>query len=152
MSSGNQESRGDEPMQEEEEEDDDFQLASDTVMDAEENDLEHVEYVLAEDQEGEVDESDTTEEYQTSSEGKQQADESDSDADSDEGSVKEQPPADGPLCKHYVRRCKLICPKCDEPAACRLCHEKEEGHALDRQAVREVICVICKLRQPVSKT
>ena len=40
---------------------------------------------------------------------------------------------EGSLCKHYKRRCKLVCTHCDKAWNCRLCHDDEVfDHQLDR--------------------
>ena len=55
-----------------------------------------------------------------------------------------------PGCKHYARRCMLVCATCDEAFWCRLCHDAihEASHTMDRFEVREVVCTQCSLRQP----
>jgi len=54
------------------------------------------------------------------------------------------------LCKHYIRRCKLVCLTCKEPSNCRLCHDDLSSHKLDRHAVEEVVCSKCDTKQKVS--
>ncbi|KAJ9466403.1 E3 ubiquitin-protein ligase MIEL1 [Diplonema papillatum] len=54
-------------------------------------------------------------------------------------------------CKHYVRKCKLVCPECDEAFACRLCHDEREDHSLDRFKVTKVRCMQCDSEQPASE-
>jgi len=61
-------------------------------------------------------------------------------------------------CKHYRRRCALVCPTCDEVFTCRLCHDEvkdtlaegKHAHQLDRAKVQEVVCLLCQTRQGVS--
>ncbi|CAK0772451.1 hypothetical protein CVIRNUC_003964 [Coccomyxa viridis] len=64
-------------------------------------------------------------------------------------------------CKHYRRRCKLVSPCCGEVFWCRHCHndvkaanewDSNKRHELDRTRVREVVCALCELRQPVGLT
>ena len=78
-------------------------------------------------------------------------------------------------CKHYRRKCKIIAPCCGMEAGCRLCHdertEDDTGspgagagagagagggvtgpHKLDRHAIKEMVCLLCNLRQPVRRS
>ena len=66
---------------------------------------------------------------------------------------------DNPGCEHYVTRCKLICPTCDNHYYCRFCHDLTENafdlppnkqHIIDRHAITEVLCTNCNTRQPAS--
>eukprot|EP01053_Blabericola_migrator_P009131 Blabericola_migrator_1__9130@NODE_4882_length_946_cov_178_401593_g3055_i0_p1_GENE_NODE_4882_length_946_cov_178_401593_g3055_i0NODE_4882_length_946_cov_178_401593_g3055_i0_p1_ORF_typecomplete_len263_score48_25zfCHY/PF05495_12/2_8e19zfCHY/PF05495_12/1_8e04zfRING_UBOX/PF13445_6/1e04zfRING_UBOX/PF13445_6/1_3e04zfRING_UBOX/PF13445_6/1_6e08zfRING_UBOX/PF13445_6/2_2e03zfRING_2/PF13639_6/1_8e04zfRING_2/PF13639_6/1_8e04zfRING_2/PF13639_6/1_8e04zfRING_2/PF13639_6/1_8e08zfC3HC4/PF00097_25/4_7e03zfC3HC4/PF0 len=79
---------------------------------------------------------------------------------------------DKPGCKHYSRRCKLVCPQCDLVFPCRFCHDEVfdvitvtrdsnlityedktyPAHKIDRQAVKELVCTDCDTKQPVSPT
>jgi len=55
-------------------------------------------------------------------------------------------------CKHYRRRCALVCITCSKPYTCRFCHDEVEfKHELDRKAVKEVKCLECNKIQPVAK-
>jgi len=55
-------------------------------------------------------------------------------------------------CKHYRRRCALICITCSKPYTCRFCHDEVEfKHELDRKAVKEVKCLECQKIQPVAR-
>lgn len=54
-------------------------------------------------------------------------------------------------CKHYRRRCALICFTCQKPFTCRFCHDEVEfNHELDRKSVVEIQCLECDRRQPVA--
>ncbi len=64
-----------------------------------------------------------------------------------------------PGCDHYVRKCRLVCPVCDEVFTCRICHDDvqnhyslpiEKQHTLDRYEVSEIVCYECDKRQNVS--
>ncbi|XP_043096567.1 RING finger and CHY zinc finger domain-containing protein 1 [Puntigrus tetrazona] len=46
-------------------------------------------------------------------------------------------------CEHYVRSCLLKAPCCGKFYVCRLCHDGEENHQMDRFKVREVKCAAC---------
>jgi len=56
-------------------------------------------------------------------------------------------------CVHYERQCCIVSPCCGKVFGCRVCHDElapPPGHALDRFAIREVICKGCRTRQPAS--
>lgn len=55
-------------------------------------------------------------------------------------------------CKHYRRNCKIVAPCCDKVFLCRLCHNDEESHEIERKKVSQVICKACPSgdRQPAS--
>ena len=57
-------------------------------------------------------------------------------------------------CVHYERRCNIVAPCCNKIFGCRVCHDEmtpPPGHgAMDRFAVREIVCKDCKTRQPTS--
>jgi len=54
-------------------------------------------------------------------------------------------------CSHYKRKCKLICPDCQETTECRLCHEEKSlQHKLDRFKITEIVCGLCDTRQDCS--
>lgn len=63
-------------------------------------------------------------------------------------------------CKHYLRRCKIVSPCCNELYSCRLCHDEEKydlifdgknKHKLDRFKISEVICANCDTKQQVQQ-
>lgn len=55
-------------------------------------------------------------------------------------------------CKHYKRRCALICSTCHKPYTCRFCHDEVEvNHELDRKAVVQIKCLECDQVQDVQK-
>ena len=53
-------------------------------------------------------------------------------------------------CRHYRRRAMLVAPCCGRTFVCRFCHDEASDHAMDRYAVREMVCMECGLRQPVA--
>jgi hypothetical protein len=64
-------------------------------------------------------------------------------------------------CDHYARKCRIVAPCCGEVFWCRLCHDaaKEDGetnpklqHKINRYDIRECVCAVCGLQQPVSNT
>ncbi|XP_074641658.1 RING finger and CHY zinc finger domain-containing protein 1-like [Tubulanus polymorphus] len=57
-------------------------------------------------------------------------------------------------CEHYKRKCSLVAPCCGRTYPCRICHNDEEDHELDRKHVEEVVCgdEKCKKRQMIQKT
>lgn len=50
-------------------------------------------------------------------------------------------------CEHYRRGCLLKAPCCGKFYVCRLCHDNNENHQLDRFKVKEVQCAKCKQLQ-----
>lgn len=75
-------------------------------------------------------------------------------SDDSEQSIEEQNELYG--CKHYLRRCKIVAPCCDQIYPCRLCHDEETyelslddktRHKIDRFKINEVICITCNTRQ-----
>ncbi|XP_034728093.1 RING finger and CHY zinc finger domain-containing protein 1 [Etheostoma cragini] len=55
-------------------------------------------------------------------------------------------------CEHYVRSCLLKAPCCGKLYVCRLCHDAEENHPMDRFQVREVQCSECQTVQQAQQT
>ena len=54
-------------------------------------------------------------------------------------------------CTHYKRACDMQCPTCDKYYPCRICHDEQENHQLDRFKVSQIRCRICKLEQPCAQ-
>lgn len=54
-------------------------------------------------------------------------------------------------CEHYVRRCLLECPTCFKFYSCRLCHDEDSSHILNRYDVKHVKCCICGIVQEASQ-
>jgi len=54
-------------------------------------------------------------------------------------------------CKHYQRKCLLVAPCCGKTYVCRVCHDENEDHVIDRFAVRTVQCMLCGEFQPAGK-
>lgn len=50
-------------------------------------------------------------------------------------------------CRHYKRNVKLQCVACDKWYTCRLCHDEVEDHVLNRQATKNMLCMICGCAQ-----
>jgi RING finger and CHY zinc finger domain-containing protein 1 len=54
-------------------------------------------------------------------------------------------------CKHYLRRCTLIAPCCDNKVFnCRRCHDEQTDHKLDPKTSK-IICTNCKQEQSPSQ-
>ncbi|XP_065057661.1 RING finger and CHY zinc finger domain-containing protein 1-like [Rhopilema esculentum] len=53
-------------------------------------------------------------------------------------------------CEHYVRRCLLNTPCCGKMYPCRLCHDRNEDHEVNRFEVEILVCTQCRKDQPVS--
>ena len=54
-------------------------------------------------------------------------------------------------CTHYKRACDMQCPTCEKYYPCRICHDEQEDHQMDRFKVSQIRCRICKLEQPCSQ-
>lgn len=50
-------------------------------------------------------------------------------------------------CRHYKRNVKLQCVACDKWYTCRLCHDEVEDHILNRQATKNMLCMLCGCAQ-----
>lgn len=55
-------------------------------------------------------------------------------------------------CSHYSRGCRLLAPCCNRLSVCRLCHDENSDHSLDRYSVKQVLCMRCSTLQPSSDT
>ncbi|GAB0493316.1 hypothetical protein MMPV_004596 [Pyropia vietnamensis] len=53
-------------------------------------------------------------------------------------------------CSHYLRAAKLRAKCCDRIYPCRLCHDAECGHTMDRSRTEEMLCTYCGTVQPVA--
>ena len=58
--------------------------------------------------------------------------------------------SDGYGCVHYRRRCWLFASCCDKFYVCRVCHDEEQGHELERHKVETIKCMSCLKSQSVS--
>ena len=66
------------------------------------------------------------------------------------------PMASGPdttliQCKHYDRGCHMKCNTCNKFYPCRICHDENEDHKLDRFSVNTVQCKKCSQIQAPTK-
>lgn len=50
-------------------------------------------------------------------------------------------------CQHYKRNVKLQCSTCDRWYTCRLCHDENEDHILNRRETKNMLCMICGCAQ-----
>lgn len=55
-------------------------------------------------------------------------------------------------CKHYTRSCMLIAVCCKRTYPCRICHDENETHKIDRYSTKEMICLYCGTIQDVSQS
>jgi hypothetical protein len=57
--------------------------------------------------------------------------------------------SDGVLgCVHYQRGCKYLAECCGRWFPCRLCHDAEQSHGVDRYATKWMYCMHCQTVQP----
>ncbi|XP_019866508.1 RING finger and CHY zinc finger domain-containing protein 1 [Aethina tumida] len=52
-------------------------------------------------------------------------------------------------CTHYKRKCKFVSPCCGKIYVCRFCHDENENHVINRKEIKEVVCAVCELQQPI---
>lgn len=57
-----------------------------------------------------------------------------------------------PVCSHYARHCAYVSPCCKKIYTCRVCHDENESHEIDRHAVTEIVCLQCHTRQHVARS
>lgn len=53
-------------------------------------------------------------------------------------------------CTHYSSNCLLECPICNNFYSCRLCHDANEDHVLDRYSISNIKCKLCNTIQTSS--
>tara|TARA_B100001094_G_C18106023_1_gene758408 strand:- start:409 stop:1257 length:849 start_codon:yes stop_codon:yes gene_type:complete len=54
------------------------------------------------------------------------------------------------ICNHYERECIIVAPCCQRYFPCRLCHDENSDHKINRFDIKEIICKKCNIRQNVS--
>lgn len=55
-------------------------------------------------------------------------------------------------CNHYDRKCLLECSVCKKYYGCRMCHDEEEEHQMDRFATQNLFCKVCmEPGQPIAQ-
>ncbi|KAF2398979.1 zf-CHY-domain-containing protein [Trichodelitschia bisporula] len=54
-------------------------------------------------------------------------------------------------CRHYKRNVKVQCYDCRAWYPCRHCHDEGEGHALNRRATENMLCMLCLTPQPAGQ-
>jgi hypothetical protein len=55
-------------------------------------------------------------------------------------------------CPHYMRKCKVLAPCCNQFFTCRFCHDEQVSeHKMNRYKVEEMFCMLCKERQSASQ-
>lgn len=52
-------------------------------------------------------------------------------------------------CKHYARQVRIVSPCCQQVFTCRLCHDEESDHNIDRHAIQSMICMHCNTLMPI---
>jgi RING finger and CHY zinc finger domain-containing protein 1 len=53
-------------------------------------------------------------------------------------------------CNHYKRNCQLMCVTCKKFYPCRICHDDNEDHKIERHKVEYIKCNECNLKQKKS--
>jgi len=59
--------------------------------------------------------------------------------------------SDQQKCLHYERKCKIITPCCNKLYDCRICHDENEDHIVDRFSISKMKCTSCNKIQDVAK-
>ena len=59
-------------------------------------------------------------------------------------------PEEGFGCKHYRCRCSIRAPCCNNRYNCRICHNENEDHEVDRFKIEKLICSNCDTEQSVA--
>ena len=54
-----------------------------------------------------------------------------------------------PPCTHYIRGCAIQPTCCDRWYSCRLCHDADQDHIMDRFKTQRIRCVVCLEEQAV---
>eukprot|EP00128_Syssomonas_multiformis_P004720 Colp12_sorted_trinity150504_noHs@4307 len=54
-------------------------------------------------------------------------------------------------CRHYRRSCKVKAPCCGMVFPCRICHDEQSDHTMDRYQTKEMICMKCNVAQPAAQ-
>jgi len=54
-------------------------------------------------------------------------------------------------CVHYKRECKLLAPCCNKLVYCRLCHDENNDHKIDRHQIKHVFCKKCQHKQKLQQ-
>lgn len=54
-------------------------------------------------------------------------------------------------CEHYKRGCKILAPCCDKLFHCRLCHDEQSDHEINRFEIKKVQCKKCYYLQDVKQ-
>jgi hypothetical protein len=53
-------------------------------------------------------------------------------------------------CNHYTRKCLIRAPCCDKIFPCRLCHNENSDHEINRYDIKKIICIECNTEQDCS--
>ena len=54
-------------------------------------------------------------------------------------------------CEHYKRGCKIIAPCCNKIFHCRLCHDEQSNHEINRFNIKKVQCKKCSFIQDIKQ-
>lgn len=54
-------------------------------------------------------------------------------------------------CIHYERKCQIIAPCCNKIFSCRICHDEDSTHKINRYNITHVICKNCETIQPIKQ-
>ena len=54
-------------------------------------------------------------------------------------------------CKHYMRSCRIRAACCNRLYTCRVCHDENEDHQINRYATESMVCMHCAKEQPCGR-
>ena len=54
-------------------------------------------------------------------------------------------------CEHYLRGCFIKTDCCQKYYNCRVCHDENENHELDRITIKTIKCKKCQTEQRINK-
>eukprot|EP00474_Spongospora_subterranea_P011354 CRZ11812.1 hypothetical protein [Spongospora subterranea] len=52
-------------------------------------------------------------------------------------------------CEHYARQVRIVAPCCNQVFTCRLCHDEQTDHAINRHEIETMVCLHCHTAMPV---
>lgn len=55
-------------------------------------------------------------------------------------------------CEHYTRNCLIKAACCEKFFHCRMCHDANSNHKIDRRKTKEMFCLKCGTTQPCAKS
>ena len=54
-------------------------------------------------------------------------------------------------CEHYNNGCKILSPCCNKLISCRICHDEDSTHKINRFDIKKILCKECNYLQDVKQ-